>query len=440
LLVLLFVGVWWSASAVGVASHVGADFRDFLNGTRTVAAGGNPYHRLLLQQNDNRSGHVALPSSGYIYPPLLALLLAPFVRSGLSDHALAALWLLLDAGALVWMGRELNLALRGRRGRRDWTWTLIFANLCLLPSIMMYDLFLGQSDILLAALATGAFGRWARGARGGPLLLAAAIAIKPTFALLLLVWLWKRDWKALLTCVGAAVLLVFGPFLLTGWQSLLDWLAFLTQFNAFSGSADFFNQAPTGLLIRLFAPNGFITPLVNAPWLVTPLHYAVALGALALWLLAVPARRQSDTALAMAECLLAFFLLVLVSPIAEFIHYCILTPALVGLAWLAWTRRMNQGGARWGVWGAYLLFCVPSLQDIVYPRRLFPFPGQSAPFFGALVVTARMGAFLWVALLGLLAGAHLLRHDLREQSSPHDATAEPIAVAAGRAQGGVQSS
>ena len=259
LLGVSFVVIWWLGADVGQPGHIGADLRAYLDGARSIAAGHNPYHRLLLQNVDPRNGEPTLPSTGYIYPPLLASVLAVPLRLGVSDAAIAVLWSLLNAALLLWMGWELNLALRGSR---DWLGALAFANLCLLPAIVTYDLHLGQADVVLAALATGAFGLWARGSRWGVVVLAFAVAVKITLAPLLLIWLWKRDRRAVLTASAATAALIFVPFIITGWQSLSDWLTFITRSNALGGSADFVNQAPLGMLLRLFSPNGFIAPVV----------------------------------------------------------------------------------------------------------------------------------------------------------------------------------
>nr|MBA3826976.1 DUF2029 domain-containing protein [Ktedonobacterales bacterium] len=387
----------------------------YLDGARSIATGHNPYHRLLLQSIDPRNGTSTLPSTGYIYPPLLASVLAVPLRMGVSDAAIAVLWSLLNAALLLWMGWELNL---GLRGQRDWLGAVAWANLCLLPAIVTYDLHLGQADVVLAALATGAFGAWARGNRWGAVVLALAVAIKITLVPLLLLWLWKRDWRATLTACAATGVLVFLPFCLTGWQSLVDWLTFITRSNALGGSADFVNQAPLGMLLRLFSPNGFIAPVLALPWLVLPLRLASAALAVGVWLWAVPRAPASSRARALTECLLALPVIVLISPLAEDIHFCLIVPTLAALSYLAWRHRAAVGGLRWAIWAASALFCLPHLQDLIYPNRLFALPGQSLPLLGGLIVILRMGLFLWIAWVGVLAGSLSLHRMAAPPSEP----------------------
>lgn len=415
--------------AAGPGAHAAGDFRDYLRGARAIAVGRDPYAPLVQQAADTRPGAHGFHAYGYVYPPLLAFALALPVRLRLDERAVWLLWNGINVAAVAWMGRELNCALRGRR---DWPASLAFAAAILLSALATYDLWLGQADLLMAALVVGACALWLRRNPWAGLALGVAIAIKPTMALVLLVWLWKGDWRAALRGALAAAALVLLPFALIGLPALRDYLDFLRHWNAFQGSAEYINQSPYGMLLRLFTANIFTRPLVEAPWLVAPLRVAVTLGAAGWWLRAVPRARAADPALAMGECLLALPLILLFSPLAEDIHYCVLLPALVGLGWLAFDRGIGglslgarssgggagvhrtplQGGhtyAAWVVWGA-LAFCwIPRMQELIYPDHLLALPGQGNPTFGPYVTLLRSGTLLYVALATLLAGSVVLR-------------------------------
>src|SRR6185437_5381736 len=98
-----------------------------------------------------------------------------------------------------------------------------------------------------------------------------------------------------------------------------------------------------------------------------------------------------------------------------------LLPALVGLAWLAYSRGLSrlrsshhtaQPTTRRAAWVLYLtlaVLCIPRMQEVIYPDHLFALPGQSDPHAGWLVLLARSGVLLYTALATLIAGAVLLR-------------------------------
>ncbi len=414
---LIGAAVWLHAAGPGAGA--GYDFGAYLSGAKDILAGRDPYAHLLSQATDTRSGDTGVHARGYVYPPLLALLLTLPMRLGLDATALWILWNLLSVAGVVWMGRELNLALRGAH---DWPATLGFAAAALVPAFVTYDLFLGQADILMAALAVGACGLWLRGNRWAALPIGLAIAVKPTMALVLLVWLWQGDWRAALRGIGAALVLVLAPFIPLGLATLQNYLIFYTRWNAFNANAELINQSPVGLLLRALTPNPYTQPPLNAPALVTPLRVLIVLGALTCYAWAVPRGRPASRRLGMAGCLLALPLILLLSPLAEDIHFCLIVPTLVGLGWLAleatahrWRaiERRVSGTPRSTLWLGipllYLVCCIPRIQEIVYPDHLLALPGQSDVALGPLIVLLRSGALLAIAILTLLAGARLLR-------------------------------
>jgi hypothetical protein len=408
--------IWLHAAGPGAGA--GYDFGAYLSGANDVVAGRDPYSHLLQQVNDTRSGDIGVHARGYVYPPLLALALSLPLRLGLDATALWVLWNLLSVAAVLWMGRELNLALRGSRG---WPGALAFAAALMLPAFVTYDLFLGQADVLMAALAVGACGLWLRGNRWAALPLGLAIAVKPTLALVLLVWLWMGDWRAALRGAAVALALLLAPFAPLGLNTLRDYLTFYTRWNAFNANAEQINQSPVGFLLRALTPNPYTQPLANAPALVTPLRILIVVGALACYAWAVPRGRSGSVRLGMGACLLALPLILLLSPLAEDIHFCLLVPTLVGLGWLAldsetrWWRSRGREQPKahvavlLGMPLLYLVCCIPRIQEIVYPDHLLALPGQADAALGPLIVLLRSGVLCAIAALTLLAGAHLLR-------------------------------
>jgi hypothetical protein len=410
----LAVGVAIWLHAIWPLTQIGYDFRMYLAAAQSVAGGSDLYARLGALTHDARPGSAGVRASGYVYPPLLAVVLALPIRLGLSDQGVWLLWNLLGFAAVLWMGYELN---RSLRERSDWSGTLAFAAATLLGAVVTYDLALGQADLLVAALAIGACGLWLRRNPWAALPLGAAIAIKPTMGVILLVWLWKGDWRAVARAAAVMAALLVAPFAVVGGRATQEYLTFLTQWNAFNANAEYINQSPYGMLLRLFTPNVYTQPLLAAPWLVTPLRVAVILGAALCWMRAVPRRETSDRALAMGECLLALPCTLIFSPLAEDIHFCALLPALVGLSYLAWSRGLARHPASWALWATLAFFCVPRIQEVVLPDHLFALPGQNDSTLGPLIVLLRSGALLFGALATLIAGGLILRS---VQMSSHD--------------------
>lgn len=430
-LAALAAGVILWLHAAGPGAHAGTDFHEYLDGARAILAGTNPYHRLAVAP-DATGG---LRASGYVYPPLLAVVLAALLRVGLPDGALWVLWNLLGAaltvaaGRALWQAGDETAANPGKRRdavvvhpasdilRRSFSdggaWLTALA--LIVPAVATYDLFLGQADVIMAALAVLAFAAWARGGRWSAALAAGvAIAVKPTLIVVPLVWLWQGDWRGVGRALGVAAVLVAGPFLLAGPGALPDFLVFTTHWNALGSDADLINQSLYGLVLRGVTTGGPTRPLLDAPALVWPLRIALVGGAAALWAWAVPRQRSPLRDVALAERLLVLPLALLVSPLAEDIHYCLLTPALVALALVVWRRRPPRPSRFWGLAVGALLasgiaFCLPRFQEIISPDRWLALPGQSDPHIGWLIVLARSDALVALAALTLAGGAVVVR-------------------------------
>ena len=122
----------------------------------------------------------------------------------------------------------------------------------------------------------------------------------------------------------------------------------------------------------------------------------------------MPRRPAPDAAQALGEYLLALPLLLLASPLSEDIHFCLLIPALVGLAWLA-ARHGWRKPEGWLLWGCLVLFCVPRMQELIYPAHLLLLPGQRNPVFGPAITLLRGDLLCLIAVLALLAGGMALR-------------------------------
>lgn len=414
--------VWLHAAGPGAGA--GYDFASYLQAARVVAAGGNPYHRLALEYANVGSGPIA--ANGYVYPPLLAATLAVPVWMGLSGAQVWLLWNLLGVAALGWMAVEVTRTLLGRFSG---AWALTLLALTLLPAIATYDLSLGQADLLTLGLAVGALARNVRGGRLAALPLGVAIAVKPQLGLLLGVWLWRREWRAALAAALIALGGVVAPFAVAGGLAAVnDYTSFFLRWNAFRGSAEPINQSLYGALLRLFAPNVWVRPLVEASWLVTPLRVIGVVAALGLWLWRAPRSRPAEQARALAQEALVFPIILLVSPLSEDIHYCLLIAPLVILGLYAALRRGWRWRAAWILWAAYLIFCIPRAQELLYPGRLLPAPDQGNAL-GWLLAQTQANLFFLLACGVLAAGLTLpLWGERRMAPQPDAATPDALTV------------
>lgn len=180
------------------------DFFHFWWAARAFRAGSSPYDA----------------AGEYLYPPLLAVAMAPFAESSMRAGAIAWTWL--SAGAIVLAFGVIAWGVSKRLGlRRDAAFVPAAAGLTVLAcaELIRSQLRWVQTDgVVLAALgvALATVGGGGRGGwRGGACGVAIGLAINIKFqALVLLPWLaWRRRWVEFWSslAVGAALLLVGVP-------------------------------------------------------------------------------------------------------------------------------------------------------------------------------------------------------------------------------------
>src|SRR5439155_23959005 len=95
--------------------------------------------------------------------------------------------------------------------------------------------------------------------------LALAIAIKPAAGFLILFFFWKRAYRAGMLAGALAAALIAAPFVLLGARAAADGIAVATYWSSPTFAVSPIHQAPYGLLLRLFTPNVFTVPVVDAP-------------------------------------------------------------------------------------------------------------------------------------------------------------------------------
>ncbi len=436
--VAMVAGVLGSAIWIHILASragMGFDFSIYLQAAHLFAAGDNPYHRLLqIIQQQQTPGHLVI-ASGYVYPPLFALLLAIPIHLGIGDSAIWYGWNLLEAmlllAALIDVARMLpHASIPAHAQRHTWRFTaaelgIIAAAAMLLPSIAMYDLYLGQTDMLIAAFTVWSLSLGARRSPWASLPLACAITIKPTLLFIVLIWLWQRQWRTVGWTVVFSLLLILGPFLFLPAPVWSNFWTFVIHWDGLQGQSDPINQALIGVVKRFFVPSDFTRPLIYAPWLVLPIWIPLEGGALWLAARAIPRRVSANSTTAVGAALLMLPLFLLVSILAEGIHYCLLIPALLGLNWLAWT---TSGVARWQrltLALALAAFAIPNLNSVLIPSALQALSLPGAPAWGGLVALGRTSIFATIAAVTLVAGSAMIRS--LTPTAPISEELEPIA-------------
>ena len=254
------------------------DFSEYLQASRTLAAGGDPYlaffNSTVPDYNFNQT---------YIYPPLVAWLLQPLAVLGDGP----ASWLmqaLLQVG-LVAFGILFFRAL----GRWSLPEVLLAAVLVMAYLPVRRDLFNDQLNLLLLLGSGALLMAWVRGERWwGGAALGAGVAAKLLQAPLGLLLVWGRRWRMLGAAVvaGAVLTAVAAP------QFLVEYFfRVVPRLEHASGFRE--NSSPTALIERLLYPQSFYGGSPGG-WLVASLGLVVAAGVITLTWRALGRQPRTD--------------------------------------------------------------------------------------------------------------------------------------------------
>ena len=387
------------------------DFGGYIGASQAVLAGQNIYEYKPCPCN-LLYGTTEIHDQ-YPYPPLFAELLIPIVLLG--DQAARYIWLAISVLCIV---GTVALLMRGFGTAIRWPWVALTLAVIGASHLIRNDLYHGQVNLLLVFLIT--LGLWLH-AKGHPiaagLIIGVPLVVKPFLGIVLIYFLWRRQWKTAFTIgLTSATLLVVSfipPYISLGLPGVLHWLETSAYYSSHAIAARPDNYSWNGILLRLFSANYFTTPWVESDLL----YRAISLGALALFAglfgLAVPGRRAATRSpigpapLMLAEVGLLIGLTMTLGPMTEQDHLLMLTPGLAGVLLIAYQSYQSQSAQR----GAWLAAAVAW---VVFYMLLFPpiplsygLPPSSAwvRLTGAsILLTARIGLMLLI-LTGLLARA-----------------------------------
>jgi hypothetical protein len=370
----------------------------------------------------------------YQYPPLFAILMVPLAdpppgvdRTGMLPFwASVAVWYFFSLACLSlsvhWLASALEERsvhpLLGKVPRGCWRWwalRLIPILGCLTP--IGHTLMRGQVNLLLLALLSAMTAALVRGQseRAG-LWLAGAICLKVIPAFMLLLPLWRRDWRCLGGCalgliVGLGVIpaAVFGvPRTVRYYQEYDEKLLrpALGQGTDQSRAKELIEMTANDSQSILAAIHNTIYPdrLHRPPHPSATVRWVHRLlcGLMTVAVLAAAGWRRPSSAT--ATVLFAGVLgltMVLVSPVCHLHYFCLSVLPVVGLVAAAWDRH---GRARLGL--GLVLLLVANVA------------GNSLPHFPGLELLREVGLAMYPALLVWAVGCVELWRQTRTQARP----------------------
>jgi hypothetical protein len=355
----------------------------------------------------------------YLYPPLLAQMLMPVAAWG--DLELAkTLWLGVNIGLLVATLHMLTRYIPSQYHKLLWVSPVFFVP-------VWQALYIGQVTVIMLVLLAGV---WVAVRENKPFLagslLALAAWIKVFPALLVVYFLWKRDWKVIRGVIIAGVALALLQVLISGVTPMIEFFSVL--FNLFvSGqpAATYENLSIFGFTSRLFQPNVHVIPLFMSETLfsVTRILLTVGLFTIAAYaifrseLVEDPAERDWRFDVEYALVLLTILM------VGSTLWISGLPPLLlVSVLILRNTPHYRWMTAPRGIW------LIAAILLVAYQPLLVMLTLTGRPV-GAL--TLSLGFFGILTLWGLMVGLLLIRHPIRYTLPTAIKSPAPIVAAIG---------
>ncbi|MDO5670044.1 MAG: glycosyltransferase family 87 protein [Corynebacterium sp.] len=292
----------------------------YLQGVRAFRDGGEMYSVPMY------AGDLALP---FIYPPFGALVMLPFTAA--DDDLAGDLMIMLSAGLVLLC---LWFVLRAATRLRGWSLAALTAAVwpvvLLIEPVWLNSGFAQLNIVLMALVVLDLVPRKRRFPQGWLIGLAAAIKLTPLA--MLLYFLLRRDFRAILVA-GVSALLATGVAALFRWDATRE---FYTSVLLDMGSSSEFgvntvyqsNSSLKGMIMRWFTSGAELdahSGLVNGLWLGLSLLVIVLGG----WFMVALMRRNMLIDAALVNALI----MLLISPVSWSHHWIWLTLLLPVLAW-----------------------------------------------------------------------------------------------------------
>ena len=337
----------------------------------------------------------------YVYPPIVAMLLMPL--AALPFRVALHLWAIMNVALVVIsVGLFLKAARHSRNDRILFAALAIFS-LKFWPTDM--TIWFGQTNCILLVILAGIYwaDSWQRPVTMG-LLIGGAACIKIWMLGLLLLPLYRREWRAAVAAVALFTAVVAGSFTLAGWD---EWPLFQTIIRGYAAQQlgqHYGTRSFIGFARVHFSHNSALNPIIASPgiraFIIVSGFTMMGAGWLMLFLRRVreehagpasgdaPLARQLETGLAMITLLLAL-------PMCETHYYMLCLPLF--WTWAAMHRSLRKPMLPWliGMALVFALYC----RDWPAPQSGLGSLIASAEFFG--------GVLLWLLTFSALAwGPH----------------------------------
>jgi hypothetical protein len=221
----------------GLFRWIGVDFGFFYAHAQVFAHGdlahlysldaAAPYRDALAAYSS--SPGVTMPSGPVPFPPIFAALISPMA---LVPASLAfAIWTVINAIAAVALSwRAASFFPPERR--------LLAGGLALVSTAVMFSLWFGQPQLILALTFGEAFIAFRKGRDLTAGLLLAVILFKPQYLVLILpILLWKRRWKAIAGFAGGGLVILAASLLVAGPATFGEYIASLIDSATAAGGA-----------------------------------------------------------------------------------------------------------------------------------------------------------------------------------------------------------
>ncbi len=404
------IGTWlpravWAAAVllflvtlVGSARAPAVDVLEYYGAGLMIRTGGDIYEQARIVA----ANHYAMfapntpngNASAYVYPPLVALALAPLSVLPLTEASLV--WYAVLIVSVLVTAYALADALTCSRPSGRWlAFAAILLGLLLFKPVRGALGYTRQIDLVLLtllALTLAALTRRRDVVAG--VCLGLVVAIKPFFVVIALFLLWKGSLRGFIAAGVTATVLGLVPLVLLG--LLGDYLSVVAYLGSPAFIASPVSQSFTSMLVRLFTENQFTRPVLDAPWLVTALRVVYSVAVVGLVLTIVGRSRTRDAIDLALEYGLVVSATLLIGPLAEESHLAYLAVGLSAAAAVAAARVRCSRAARWlgvGVVVMTLGLLTPGLHELSW--GFWRYEIEPIPFPASLVT----GTYLYIQVV-----------------------------------------
>jgi alpha-1,2-mannosyltransferase len=367
----------------GIIEH--EDVQIYLEASRAVARGEPVYAPMArwieigYWMGDQRPQPT--PHSPYVYPPPLAIAFLPLLS--LPESLATKLWYAIGFVAVLASGWVLSRLLFGRSPLAF----LIVATVLVYFQPIRRNLSFAQADtVTLCFLVLGLAAFVARRDVRAGLAVAGAIAIKPFLGFVLLYFLWKRAYRAVVVASVVAGALILGSLVALGPDTVRDYVATTMYWSSPQSASTIANQSASGILLRGLTSLNGPARIAEAAWLVVPLRGIITGLTVGLLAWAVRRERRLPSLTLAAEYGLTLVAMVFVSPLGEDLHYVYAAIVLLAAAALVYHARVRSPAILAVGVGVAALYGV-----FLYP--LHTLPTRDGPFYG-LCAIGLLGAFV----------------------------------------------